>query len=480
MNKEEVIRILKTEKQYVCKAPGTYHLVYPPMIGFMRLNRYFKEFYRYEICIFKKGHIMQNESWNQAFKNNKQLYDYLEKTTKIIKNWAKDKKRFLDYCKKLPGAKKLSDKKLVSDYNKFMDKFVDVWTAPLITDGIGVYTESELYDDFLKEINNKGARKIFIELTHSPGLSFIGKEKMDLLKLAISYKKKDKEFQKKIRKHQKDYFWIENNYLHIKELPEPYFLGKVRADKRSIRNIQKEIKRLSSKEVIKKQQKIFDNIKISGKLKKKLMLTQLLSTWQDERKEICLRGNHYLNLFLKEIGKRMGFTIQQMYFVQPREINEFFCNGKRLSKKRVNKRLKICVHVAVYPFQDLFFEGKDALDILKAYESIKTEKEIKGVVASYSKENIIKGEANVVLDPGKARFRKGQILVTSMTRPEFVPIMHLAKAIITDEGGVTTHAGIVSRELGIGCIVGTRDATRLLKTGDKIVIDLEKGTVKKQ
>ena len=83
-----------------------------------------------------------------------------------------------------------------------------------------------------------------------------------------------------------------------------------------------------------------------------------------------------------------------------------------------------------------------------------------------------------MLDPRKSGFKKGQILVTSMTRPEFVPLMHLAKAIVTDEGGVTTHAGIVSRELGIACIVGTRSATKVLKTGDKIEMDTKTGEIK--
>ena len=65
-----------------------------------------------------------------------------------------------------------------------------------------------------------------------------------------------------------------------------------------------------------------------------------------------------------------------------------------------------------------------------------------------------------------------------MTRPEFVPLMRKAKAIITDEGGITCHAAIISRELKILCIIGTKTATRLLKDGDLVEVDANTGVVK--
>jgi len=65
-----------------------------------------------------------------------------------------------------------------------------------------------------------------------------------------------------------------------------------------------------------------------------------------------------------------------------------------------------------------------------------------------------------------------------MTRPEYVPLMKKALAIVTDEGGITSHAAIVSRELNVPCVIGTRNATRTIKSGDEIEIDLEKGVVR--
>ncbi|HEX5455780.1 MAG TPA: PEP/pyruvate-binding domain-containing protein [Candidatus Saccharimonadales bacterium] len=75
-------------------------------------------------------------------------------------------------------------------------------------------------------------------------------------------------------------------------------------------------------------------------------------------------------------------------------------------------------------------------------------------------------------------FQDGEILVTGMTRPEFVPLMQKSIAIVTDEGGITSHAAIVSRELNKPCIIGTRIATQILKTGDKVEVDASNGTIK--
>ena len=75
------------------------------------------------------------------------------------------------------------------------------------------------------------------------------------------------------------------------------------------------------------------------------------------------------------------------------------------------------------------------------------------------------------------RMEPGEVLVTTMTTPDMVPAMTKAAAIVTDEGGMTCHAAIVSRELGVPCIVGTQEATRLLRSGMTITVDGKLGVV---
>ena len=82
------------------------------------------------------------------------------------------------------------------------------------------------------------------------------------------------------------------------------------------------------------------------------------------------------------------------------------------------------------------------------------------------------GLAHVILETKHINdFKKGEVLVTTMTNPDWEPIMKMASAIVTDKGGRTSHAAIVSRELGIPCVVGTEKATKLIKTGEEITVD---------
>jgi pyruvate,water dikinase len=89
------------------------------------------------------------------------------------------------------------------------------------------------------------------------------------------------------------------------------------------------------------------------------------------------------------------------------------------------------------------------------------------------------GVAKVVFTPDEAseNMHKGDVLVTEMTNPDFVPFMKIASAIVTDKGGVTSHAAIVSRELSIPCVVGTETATQVMKTGTEYTVDSRNGVI---
>ena len=72
--------------------------------------------------------------------------------------------------------------------------------------------------------------------------------------------------------------------------------------------------------------------------------------------------------------------------------------------------------------------------------------------------------------------KPGEILIADMTDPDWVPAIRIASAVVTNRGGRTCHAAIVSRELGVPCIVGTKDATERLKTGETYTIDCSTGS----
>lgn len=86
------------------------------------------------------------------------------------------------------------------------------------------------------------------------------------------------------------------------------------------------------------------------------------------------------------------------------------------------------------------------------------------------------GDVNVIEDAKDiGRFQKGQVLVTDMTDPDWEPIMKIAEAIVTNRGGRTCHTAIISRELGIPCVIGTGDGTSKISSGSQVTIDCSEG-----
>ncbi len=104
---------------------------------------------------------------------------------------------------------------------------------------------------------------------------------------------------------------------------------------------------------------------------------------------------------------------------------------------------------------------------------------VHGLVASNGDHQSITGEVAVITSPADS-VESGKILVVPSTSPSYVPLMRGAKALITDHGGMMSHAAIVAREFGLPCIVGTKQATKILKTGNRILLDLVKGEVTTQ
>lgn len=100
---------------------------------------------------------------------------------------------------------------------------------------------------------------------------------------------------------------------------------------------------------------------------------------------------------------------------------------------------------------------------------------LKGIAAS---PGIVGGRVRIILDTSQMdEMRNGEILVTKITSPLFLPAMIKAQALVTDVGGATSHGAVVARELGIPAVVGTGDATDILSNGQLIAVDGSKGVV---
>lgn len=123
-------------------------------------------------------------------------------------------------------------------------------------------------------------------------------------------------------------------------------------------------------------------------------------------------------------------------------------------------------------------------DLKKRYrftlEDIRVEAQAKEVRGQTACPGHAKGRVMRVLKREDVKwFEEGRVLVTTMTVPDFLPAMLKASAFVTDEGGITSHAAIVARELNKPCVIGTRIATQVLKEGDLVEVDAGKGIVRK-
>jgi pyruvate,water dikinase len=126
-----------------------------------------------------------------------------------------------------------------------------------------------------------------------------------------------------------------------------------------------------------------------------------------------------------------------------------------------------------------FYSGEKALK--KVVKDLKSPKDIvenlSGVAASVGKA-VGKAKVCMGVSDAKRKMEEGDILITGMTTPDFVPYMKIAAAIVANEGGATSHAAIISRELGIPCIVGTKIATKVIKDDDLVEVDADNNIVR--
>ncbi len=227
-------------------------------------------------------------------------------------------------------------------------------------------------------------------------------------------------------------------------------------------------------------EELMDKTKTSDEEREILDIAKMLAYLKDLKDDFRRQGVFYGQKLFKEIANRMKVELEDISYMLEEEIIEFLNNGKSTPKAVIEKRKG---GFAIYFTEENKIECKSGDDVEPALKelglSVSEEflEEIKGIPASHGRAKGIVKIVKGVADLGKVQ--KGDILVAVVTHPDYVIAMHKAAAIITDEGGITSHAAILSREFGIPCVVGTKNATRSLKDGDEVDVDANSGIVKK-
>ncbi|MBU0536663.1 MAG: hypothetical protein KKE20_06875 [Nanoarchaeota archaeon] len=183
----------------------------------------------------------------------------------------------------------------------------------------------------------------------------------------------------------------------------------------------------------------------------------------------------FIYSFADAVAKNTGYTKEQITSITREEYWEYLKSGSLPDKKLLEQRYEKTAMIFKNGIPEIILGDEvDELEtsLLGSFEGV-----LKGKSAYPGK---VKGTVRLILDPNRVgNFKKGDILVTGMTRPEYLPLMEKAGAVVTDAGGILCHAAIVARELKIPTVIGTEKATKVFKDGDKVLVDADKGIITK-
>lgn len=181
---------------------------------------------------------------------------------------------------------------------------------------------------------------------------------------------------------------------------------------------------------------------------------------------------------IKEIARRAGISFIEAKYIAPGEHAKVL-NGDQALKRELKQRSIYCVYsgATLKPFILVGDKAHQYINKMYKEKKIGNLKELKGQPACLGQAKGIVKIVNVIADMKKMKL--GDILVSVATIPDIVPAMKKAAAIVTEQGGITCHAAIVSRELGIPCVIGTKIATKVFKDGDRVEVDAVNGIIRK-
>jgi phosphohistidine swiveling domain-containing protein len=177
----------------------------------------------------------------------------------------------------------------------------------------------------------------------------------------------------------------------------------------------------------------------------------------------------------EEIAKRTKKTPFFIKQLDPSETIDLLCNKKEFGDEVLKRAKNSIIFNNTFGISVILGEEVDLLQ--KQFLSHNKVTEFRGRVAS---KGFVTGSARVVLtNDDFKKVKKGDILVVQNTNPGYVPLMNVAGGIVAEDGGITAHVSVTSREMGVPCVVGIVGVTKLIKDGDLIEVDAVKGIVKK-
>ncbi|NCU28305.1 MAG: hypothetical protein EOM85_01370 [Candidatus Moranbacteria bacterium] len=291
--------------------------------------------------------------------------------------------------------------------------------------------------------------------------NWVKKEKIDIGDFKTAIKKE--KFLNKLRDAYKSGYFLKSSYAGVNFVGmEDIFEDLVHFKKNKIESY------LNLKELYSS---------LSSKQKEIIEISRYYSQQRDKRKEIQQKTFYLQAQCIDEISKITSIHRSDLENLRPGQFSKKIFSDKNLLFNLIKDQKKGVFLLATD--MGSFTKMGDAANLF--FDDVKmkdtsVDKELYGVTACKGK---AKGVVRLIHNLHEDYFfEPGDILVTGMTSPNFIPIMKKAGGIITDLGGATCHAAIISRELDVPCIIGTKRSTKVLKDGDLVEVDADNGVVK--
>ncbi len=494
MINRQLRNFLNARELFIQEAPARFHYIIFPLLAAAKMKKYFSKGFSQTVLIQKEHHIKYMYDYDNMIDIGECFFKELRKdnsySEKKFKQWRFLEKQFYDYCKKLDliDFDLVPLFKLKRLYRQFCSFYLEEYGMALITDPISVYAEKNILTTLESSFPKEDPQfREFLQILSAPVFeSFLGKEQFELYQIVLQIKsgstfvqiKNNPLILERLKVHVRKYHWIQNNYLNQNKLTLDYFAQRVFQHSKEMKKVKKYLKEYYSnlhKNSEKKNN--FLNELNNKELKLMIYISDQHGYWQDLRKKANLVANYYLYLFLTHTGKKMNLPYEDLCLLTIEEFTSLL-NGESLNWDEIKSRKKVVAILSCD--KGSYIYNTDQSEEMAAFVENKTKSivsnDFRGSSACMGKHV---GRVKIVMNPNVVcNFEEDSVLVTSMTRPEFLPLMKKSGSIVTNEGGITCHAAILARELGVPCIVGTNIATRVLKDGDLVEVDANHGVIR--
>lgn len=420
----------------------------------------------------------------------------------IRKKWVSNKEKANELFRQFEqkSVNRFSDAELVWFANQMLIPLGPTWSIGGIWDIFDLTLETLIRSELAKEIDPKTKPTEFREalglLTAPPEESFVIAEERELNTIALRIRKNTVQSElftldtanikrelilfpvlnQAIANHVQKFFWIRAGYSNGERLNPNEVIGRIKEA------VQKPVpvpKPVLPQTIRSKKRQLLDQIHASDDLRLAIRIIDELGFLHDDKKLVQMPYFVYTEELLAEVSRRSSLPKPLVFWLLPSEI-ETVLRTKKFDSAGLKKRSKTAVLQTVSPDELLSGPAAELFEEKTMQRKSIPLHDLREVAGTGATTGTAVGKARVIVSFSELKFmQRGEILVTSMTTPDFVQAMKKAAGIVTDEGGVLCHAAIVSRELGLPCVVGTRTATKVFKTGELVEVRANHGVVRK-